>query len=85
MKRIATAFMFLLLITAFASPALAQTGFGRSVAVGDGEVFIGEPGNNVPSGIVYVYRQSSGVWVEAAMLTATDAADGDGDAVSSWR
>jgi choice-of-anchor B domain-containing protein len=78
LKRISAAISLLLLVTAFASPAFAQTGFGRSVAVGDGEVFIGEPGNNVPSGVLYIYRQSGGAWVEATMLIATDAADGDG-------
>ena len=63
---------------AVATPAFAQTGFGRSVAVGAEEVFVGEPGNSVPSGIVYVYRQKGGTWSEEAALTAADASDGDG-------
>ena len=62
----------------FAAPAFAQLGFSRSVAVGDGEVFVGEPGNQVPSGLVYVYRPEAGEWREVAALTASDAADGDG-------
>jgi len=78
LKRIATAVVLSLLLTVFASPALAQTGFSRSVAVGDDEVFIGEPGTNVPSGTVYVYRQDGGVWVEAEALVAADASNGDG-------
>ncbi len=78
MKRLFVAIVSLVLISAVAAPAVAQTGFGRSVAVGDNEVFIGEPGNNVPSGIVYLYRQSGGTWVEVEDLTAADAFDGDG-------
>ena len=62
----------------FAAPALAQVGFSRSVAVGDGEVFIGEPGTPVPSGLVYVYRSAAGDWREVAALTASDAAEADG-------
>ena len=58
--------------------AHAQVGFGRAAAVADGEVFIGEPGNRIAPGYVYVYRLEDGDWVEAAALTAPDAADGDG-------
>jgi len=65
-------------LSAFIAPAFAQVDFGRSVAVGDREVFVGEPGNNVPSGLVYVYRRDSGGWSEVAALTAEDARDGDG-------
>lgn len=78
MKRFAILLLSLALVSTFAAPAFAQTGFGRSVAVGDDEVFIGEPGNNVPSGLVYVYRQANGAWSEVAALTAEDAMDGDG-------
>ena len=78
MKKLAIVIVSLVAIAAFATPAVAQTGFGRSVAVGDGEVFIGEPGNNVPSGLVYVYRNQNGTWVETLVLTADEAADGDG-------
>jgi choice-of-anchor B domain-containing protein len=54
------------------------TGFGRAVAVGDGEFFVGEPLNERSSGIVYVYRPGEdGVWVESAQLTASDGAVGD--------
>ena len=78
MNRVATALALVVSLSFLAWPANAQTGFGRSVAVGDGEVFIGEPGNSVPSGIVYVYRQDGGIWVESEALTAADAVDGDG-------
>ncbi len=78
LKRLAIAIVSLVVVAAFAMPAVAQTGFSRSVAVGDNEVFIGEPGNNVPSGFVYIYRNQNGTWVEAMALTADDATDGDG-------
>jgi len=77
-KKFASVVLSLLIVSVFAAPAFAQTGFGRAVAVGDSEVFVGEPGNNVPSGLLYVYRQDNGAWVEAAILSATDARDGDG-------
>jgi len=77
-KRAPIAVLSLFVACAMAAPAFAQTGFGRAVAVGETEVFVGEPGNNVPSGFVYVYRQSNGTWQEVTALTAPDASDGDG-------
>ena len=65
-------------LVSFAAPAHAQISFGRSVAVGDGEVLIGEPGNQASSGYVYVYRPDSGGWAEVDVLSANDAVDSDG-------
>ena len=78
LKRLTIAIVSLLVIVFFVPLAEAQTGFSRSVAVSGNEVFIGEPGNNVPSGFVYIYRNQNGTWVEVMALTAADATDGDG-------
>lgn len=78
LKRLTIAIVSLLVIVFFVPLAEAQTGFSRSVAVSGNEVFIGEPGNNVPSGFVYIYRNQNGTWVEVMALTADDATDGDG-------
>ncbi len=67
--------------TLYRAPAPDQvlTGFGGAVAVGDGEVLIGEPLNNTTAGAVYVFRadDSGDEWTRAARLTASDAATGD--------
>jgi choice-of-anchor B domain-containing protein len=56
-----------------AVPAVAQS-FGSAVAVGDREVFIGEPLNQYSPGVVYIYRaDGAGQWKVAAQLTAADA------------
>jgi choice-of-anchor B domain-containing protein len=59
-----------------AVPAAAQN-FGSAVAVGDQEVFVGEPLNQYSSGIVYVYRLDGSQWKVAAQLTAADAQPND--------
>jgi len=60
------------------APTLAMTGFGATVAIGDGEVFAGEPMNSSTPGVVYVYhRDGAGKWVEQSHLTASDAVAGD--------
>ena len=61
-----------------ATPAQAQFGFGSAVAVGEDEVFIGEPGNKITPGFVYVYRADDGDWMETSVLARADATDGDG-------
>ncbi len=78
MRKLIPGLMTLFVVVAFATPVHAQVGFGRTAAVGDGEVFVGEPGNRVTSGIVYVYRPQSGTWVEARQIVASDASEGDG-------
>ena len=50
-------FGFLCLFLVTVTPAQAQRGYGRAVAVGDGEVLVGEPANQMSSGVVYVYRR----------------------------
>ncbi|MDH5803840.1 MAG: choice-of-anchor B family protein [Gemmatimonadota bacterium] len=54
-------------------------GFGGAVAVGDGEVFVGEGQNQAVPGKVFVYRRDgeSG-WREAVQLMASDGQWGDG-------
>ncbi len=62
--------------TATAEPAML--GFGNAVAVGDGEIFVGEPGNNMLPGIVYIFQTgANGTWTEAGQLTASDGEAGD--------
>ncbi|MDH3297279.1 MAG: choice-of-anchor B family protein [Gemmatimonadota bacterium] len=44
-------------------------GFGGTVAISGGEVFVGEPGNVFRPGMIYVYqRGEAGDWVEAGVL-----------------
>ena len=66
-------FVFLFVI---ATPLQAQ-GFGSALAVGEDEVIVGEPLNEMKPGVVYVYRRGSGGWSEYAQLVASDAIDGD--------
>jgi choice-of-anchor B domain-containing protein len=57
----------------------AQQGFGASVAVSGGNLFVGEAANQATPGMVYAYeRDASGAWSEMAALTSPDAVDGDG-------
>ena len=59
------------------APAFAQ-GFGQSLAVGQGEVLIGESLNTSEPGYIYVYRPNgSGEWVEAQRIAASDATPND--------
>ena len=78
MKKFLRCLSTVILFVLFAAPADAQVGFGRVVAIGDDDVFVGEPGNRASSGYVYVYRHNGGDWVEVAALAASDATDGDG-------
>ncbi|NQW04612.1 MAG: choice-of-anchor B family protein [Acidobacteria bacterium] len=52
-------------------------GFGGTVLVGDGEVFVGEAANQFRPGAVYVYRKTGETWQQAAALQMPDAAVGD--------
>ena len=60
------------------SSVSAMPGFGGAVAVSDGEVFVGEAGNVIVSGAVYVFHRRSGGWEEVARLRASDGVAGDG-------
>ena len=69
-------FGFLFLVTV--TPTQAQMGYGRAVAVGDGEILVAEPANQMSSGVVYVYRRDgAGNWTESGQLMASDATAGD--------
>ncbi len=73
-----------------ASPASSQSmagaiqsngeapGYGGAVAVSDGDVFVGEAGNLIGPGAVYVYRNGAGGWAEVDRLEASDGSGGDG-------
>ncbi|MBR9991400.1 MAG: choice-of-anchor B family protein [Gemmatimonadetes bacterium] len=56
----------------------ARAGFGLSLALGENELFIGEPNNSTRPGQVYVYRRGPAGWEESARLSASDAEPSDG-------
>lgn len=63
-----------------ASDAATDGDFGSSVAIEDGTVLIGAPGDDdagAYSGSVYVFGLSAGAWAEQAKLIAGDAAEND--------
>ena len=75
-----TLFAALAVLALVAIPAGAQTsadseqthatGFGGTVAISGGEVFVGESGNVFRPGMIYIYqRDASGQWAEASVLT----------------
>ena len=84
MKKILLPVSVLLCFMAFAAPAVAQTGFGSSVEINGGEILVGEPGNRVDSGYVYVYRPIGGAWTEVDSIVAPDASEGDGFGSAIW-
>ena len=53
-----------------ARPIAAQQ-FGGVAAVADGQVLVGEPGNQTLPGIVYVYASTGDGWGEAGRLTVS--------------
>jgi choice-of-anchor B domain-containing protein len=57
--------------------AVRANGFGATVLVGDGEVFVGEAANQFRPGTVYIYRKSGDGWHQSATLTKPGAAVGD--------
>lgn len=59
--------------------ANAGQGFGATVTVSNGRVFVGEAANQTTPGYVYAYgRNESGEWFELARLVSPDAEDRDG-------
>jgi choice-of-anchor B domain-containing protein len=61
----------------WAAPLSAQS-FGNSVAVGGGQVFVGEPTHEMRPGVLYVFRpDGSGGWAQAQRLEASDGVPGD--------
>ncbi len=58
--------------------SLAGQGYGESLAVGGGEVIVGESLNETAPGYVYVYRKDSdGAWGEVQRFEASNSAPGD--------
>ena len=57
---------------------LSGQGYGHSLAVGTGEVIVGESLNEAAPGYVYVYRKDSGgAWAEVQRFEASNSAVGD--------
>ena len=77
MKKLFGCFALVFAIVAFTTAAHAQSGYAASVAVGDDEVFVGEAGNVISSGFVYIYRPTADGWKEVGKLAASDAVDRD--------
>ena len=70
--------LLLIVLTCTAAPAVAQIGYGSAAAIGDDDVFVGEPANMIGPGVVYVYRPANGGWQQVQELVASDASDTDG-------
>ncbi len=65
---------------------LTAQGFGGALTVSGENILIGETGNGLFPGIVYVYSRSGSAWQEVAQLTASDAGgapDGFGRGLAS--
>jgi len=77
MKALRSLLFGALLISLTATPASAQS-FGYVVAVGQDEVLVGEPTNEVIPGAVHVYRRDGdGTWAKHTTLHASDGVPGD--------
>lgn len=70
----------LLAAAALPTPAAAQNfNFGGALALNGRQAFVGQPGNNYSSGLVYVYAlDAKGVWRQTMRLAAPDSAQADG-------
>ena len=69
--------VFLALSFLTATP-LAGQGYGQSLAVGEGEVIVGEALNTMSPGYVFVYRKDAGgAWTEVQRFEASNAYGGD--------
>ena len=60
-----------------AAPVEAQFSFGLTVTVAEDDILIGEPGNRIAPGFVYVYRADGGGWKEGQRLGRSEATNGD--------
>ncbi|MEE2899938.1 MAG: choice-of-anchor B family protein [Gemmatimonadota bacterium] len=68
MKRTYLTLATALLAAGLTAPLNAQA-FGNSIAIGDGEMFVGEPTYDMRSGVVYVFEQNAvGVWSQVQRL-----------------
>ena len=84
MKKLLLSLSVFVFVVALTAPVHAQTGYGSTVTINDGEIIVGEPGNQADSGYVYLYRPVDGEWAEAASIVASDATEGDGFGTSIW-
>jgi choice-of-anchor B domain-containing protein len=57
-----------------ATPVQAQQ-FGASAAIGESEIYIGEPVNQSAPTTIHIYRRAGDGWTEAGTLTAPDAGE----------
>jgi choice-of-anchor B domain-containing protein len=64
-------------IAAKVHASAVRNAFGGAVAVGDGEVFVGEAQNSFRPGAVYVYRKTGAAWKQVSVLNAPKAEYGD--------
>ena len=91
MKRIGSALVAIIIAVGLGTgPVAAQSmaggnqsandapAYGGAVAVSDGDVFVGEAGNLIGPGAVYVYRKGADGWAEVDRLVASDGFAGDG-------
>ena len=68
----------LLALSLLMTTPLAGQGYGHSLAVGDGEVIVGESLSETSPGYVYVFRKDSGgAWAEAQRFEASNSSVGD--------
>ena len=67
-----------LALSLFVATPLVGQGYGESVAVGNGQVIVGESLNTMVPGYVYVYEKGAGgAWSEVQRLEASNSANGD--------
>ncbi len=70
--------ILMLLTNLVAYDVLEAQGYGSSLGVSSSNVLIGQPGNRITPGIVYIYSKEQTGWEEMSRLTASDAFPGDG-------
>src|SRR5687768_18573369 len=89
MRRFTASAAILTALPLFAAPLHGQSiaggavnrglaAFGASVAISQSNVLVGEPFNQMRTGLVYVYRKSGTRWASATQIAATDGKAGDG-------
>ncbi len=86
MKRISL-ILNTLIVALIAQTAIAQTmndgimsqmqGFGQTVEIANGNIFIGEPQNVQIPGAVYIYKEDGNEWVQKFVIKAEDGDVGD--------
>ncbi len=77
LQKCVACFVVLLMVMFALREDTVAAGFGGTVLVGDGEVFVGEATNQFRPGAVYVYRKTVAGWQEAASLQMPGAVVGD--------